>query len=142
MHWSLTGHAGAGTEDALSRRFGAELWAPYLRDTALRVFASVGLSGQVGRFTRPALDYTAGSGANLLDEVVRHFLQHWHCSASQLVQLPAWDRTPHSAAAAVGTVLQHCTGRLGATHLCSAHAAHPKPADTISCTGLPSPWNV
>eukprot|EP00891_Asterochloris_glomerata_P009041 jgi/Astpho2/9041/Aster-02702 len=53
--------APAGAEDTLSRRFGAELWAPYLRDTALRVFASVGLSGQVGRFTRPALDYTAGS---------------------------------------------------------------------------------
>ena len=27
-------------------RFGAELWAPYLRDTALRVFASFGASAQ------------------------------------------------------------------------------------------------
>ena len=40
-------------------RFGGELWAPYLRDTLLRVFASAGASGQLGRFTRPFLDYTA-----------------------------------------------------------------------------------
>ena len=31
------------------------------RGTALRVFASLGLSGQLGRFTRPFLDYTAAS---------------------------------------------------------------------------------
>lgn len=31
------------------------------RGTALRVFASAGLSGQLGRFTRPFLDYTAAS---------------------------------------------------------------------------------
>ena len=42
-------------------RFGGELWAPYLRDTLLRVFASAGASGQLGRFTRPWLDYTAAS---------------------------------------------------------------------------------
>ena len=28
-------------------RCGSQLWAPYLRDTALRVFASVGMSAQV-----------------------------------------------------------------------------------------------
>lgn len=42
-------------------RFGGELWAPYLRDTLLRVFASASASGQLGRFTRPFLDYTAAS---------------------------------------------------------------------------------
>lgn len=31
------------------------------RGTALRVFASAGVSGQLGRFTRPLLDYTAAS---------------------------------------------------------------------------------
>lgn len=31
------------------------------RGTALRVFASAGVSGQLGRFTRPFLDYTAAS---------------------------------------------------------------------------------
>jgi len=39
----------------------AEAWEPYLKGTALRVFASAGLSGQVGRFTRPFLDYTSAS---------------------------------------------------------------------------------
>ncbi|KAK9843446.1 hypothetical protein WJX81_003011 [Elliptochloris bilobata] len=42
-------------------RFGAEMWAPYLRDTALRVFASFGASAQVGRFSRPFFDYTAAA---------------------------------------------------------------------------------
>lgn len=31
------------------------------RGTALRLFASTGVSGQIGRFTRPVLDYTAAS---------------------------------------------------------------------------------
>lgn len=39
----------------------AEAWEPYLKGTALRVFASAGISGQVGRFTRPFLDYTSAS---------------------------------------------------------------------------------
>lgn len=39
----------------------AEAWEPYLKGTALRVFASAGISGQLGRFTRPVLDYTAAS---------------------------------------------------------------------------------
>eukprot|EP00887_Chlorella_sp_A99_P007649 scaffold20.g7649.t1 len=34
---------------------------PYLKDTSLRVFASASVSGQIGRFTRPFLDYTAAS---------------------------------------------------------------------------------
>ncbi len=43
------------------RSFGREVWAPYLADTLLRVFASASISGQLGRFTRPMFDYTAGS---------------------------------------------------------------------------------
>jgi hypothetical protein len=42
-------------------RFGRELWEPYLADTLLRVFASCGISGQIGCFTRPFLDFTSGS---------------------------------------------------------------------------------
>ncbi|KAH7622361.1 hypothetical protein NADE_004948 [Nannochloris sp. 'desiccata'] len=37
----------------------ADVWEPYLKGTALRVFASTGISGQLGRFTRPVFDYTA-----------------------------------------------------------------------------------
>jgi len=37
----------------------ADAWEPYLKGTALRVFASTGISGQLGRFTRPVFDYTA-----------------------------------------------------------------------------------
>lgn len=47
-----------------SSRFSPDLWQPYLRDTALRIFGSVGLTGQLGRFTRPVLDFTAGETAN------------------------------------------------------------------------------
>ncbi|KAL0051417.1 hypothetical protein WJX82_007067 [Trebouxia sp. C0006] len=47
--------------DRTSSRFASELWAPYLRDTALRVFGSVGVTGQLGHFCRPVLDFTAGS---------------------------------------------------------------------------------
>ncbi|DBA99922.1 TPA: hypothetical protein ACH3X1_013804 [Trebouxia sp. C0004] len=47
--------------DRASSRFASELWAPYLRDTALRVFGSVGVTGQLGHFCRPVLDFTAGS---------------------------------------------------------------------------------
>ncbi|PSC71107.1 rRNA-processing EFG1 [Micractinium conductrix] len=39
----------------------AEAWQPYFKGTALRVFASAGVSGQLGRFSRPFLDYTAAS---------------------------------------------------------------------------------
>ena len=39
----------------------AETWEPYLKGTALRLFASAGISGQLGRFTRPVFDYTAAS---------------------------------------------------------------------------------
>jgi hypothetical protein len=39
----------------------ADAWEPYLKGTALRVFASTGISGQLGRFTRPFLDYTAAA---------------------------------------------------------------------------------
>lgn len=43
------------------RSLGRETWAPYLADTLLRVFASASVSGQLGRFTRPFLDYSAAS---------------------------------------------------------------------------------
>lgn len=49
------------TLDRASSRFASELWTPYLRDTALRVFGSVGVTGQLGHFCRPVLDFTAGS---------------------------------------------------------------------------------
>lgn len=49
-----------GPLDGPPGRFSADLWQPYLRDTALRIFGSVGLTGQLGRFTRPVLDFTAG----------------------------------------------------------------------------------
>ena len=51
------------TRNAAERlpRFGRELWEPYLADTLLRVFASCGISGQLGTFTRPFLDFTQGS---------------------------------------------------------------------------------
>jgi hypothetical protein len=39
----------------------ADAWEPYLKGTALRVFASTGISGQLGRFTRPVFDYTAAA---------------------------------------------------------------------------------
>ncbi|KAL3142995.1 hypothetical protein ABBQ38_003276 [Trebouxia sp. C0009 RCD-2024] len=48
-------------QERAASRFGSELWAPYLRDTALRVFGSVGVTGQLGHFCRPVLDFTAGS---------------------------------------------------------------------------------
>ena len=53
-------------------RFGGELWAPYLRDTLLRVFASAGISGQLGRFTRPFLDYTSASVRSLT--TTKHYI--------------------------------------------------------------------
>lgn len=46
--------------DRSASRFGSEVWAPYLRDTALRVFGCVGVTGQLGHFCRPVLDFTAG----------------------------------------------------------------------------------
>ena len=51
------------TRNAAERlpRFGRELWEPYLADTLLRVFASCGISGQIGTFTRPFLDFTQAS---------------------------------------------------------------------------------
>ena len=51
------------TRNAAERlpRFGREMWEPYLADTLLRVFASCGISGQLGNFTRPFLDFTQGS---------------------------------------------------------------------------------
>ena len=55
------------TQAALDRptsRFSPDLWQPYLRDTALRIFGSVGLTGQLGRFTRPVLDFTAGKNSH------------------------------------------------------------------------------
>jgi len=67
----LSGSGGLGrlrslsvnTRNAAERlpRFGRELWAPYLADTLLRVFASGGISGQLGNFTRPFLDFTQAS---------------------------------------------------------------------------------
>ena len=59
--------------DRPSSRFASELWAPYLRDTALRVFGSVGVTGQLGHFCRPVLDFTAGQ----------------HCTCLSLMS-PAW----------------------------------------------------
>jgi len=52
--------------DRASSRFASELWAPYLRDTALRVFGSVGVTGQLGHFCRPVLDFTAGQHCTCL----------------------------------------------------------------------------
>ena len=52
--------------DRTSSRFASELWAPYLRDTALRVFGSVGVTGQLGHFCRPVLDFTAGQHCTCL----------------------------------------------------------------------------
>eukprot|EP00884_Botryococcus_braunii_P003685 jgi/Botrbrau1/13317/Bobra.0315s0015.1 len=46
------------SESRLSR-FAGELWAPYLRGTALRVFASGSITAQVGRFTRRFLDFSS-----------------------------------------------------------------------------------
>ena len=57
---SSPGQRQQGLERSTSR-FGSELWAPYLRDTALRVFGSVGVAGQLGHFCRPVLDFTAGA---------------------------------------------------------------------------------
>lgn len=57
---STQGQRQQGLERSASR-FGSELWAPYLRDTALRVFGSVGVAGQLGHFCRPVLDFTAGA---------------------------------------------------------------------------------
>lgn len=59
---SSRGQSQQGVEQSASR-FGSELWAPYLRDTALRVFGSVGVAGQLGHFCRPVLDFTAGAPA-------------------------------------------------------------------------------
>ncbi|KAK9806896.1 hypothetical protein WJX72_006721 [[Myrmecia] bisecta] len=42
-------------------RFAKELWTPFLRGTALRLFSSTGISAQAGTFTRPLLDYSAAS---------------------------------------------------------------------------------
>jgi hypothetical protein len=39
----------------------ADAWEPYLKGTALRIFASAGVSGQLGRFTRPLFDYTSAA---------------------------------------------------------------------------------
>lgn len=36
-------------------------WNPHLRETTLRIFASAGVSAQLGRFTRPLLDFTSVS---------------------------------------------------------------------------------
>lgn len=39
----------------------AEAWEPYLKGTALRLFASAAVTGQLGRFSRAVFDYTAFS---------------------------------------------------------------------------------
>jgi hypothetical protein len=39
----------------------AEAWEPYLKGTALRIFASAAVSGQFGRFSRNFLDFSAFS---------------------------------------------------------------------------------
>lgn len=57
------------TLDRTSSRFASELWAPYLRDTALRVFGSVGVTGQLGHFCRPVLDFTAGQHCTCLSSM-------------------------------------------------------------------------
>jgi len=46
---------------ALPRALDADAWAPCVRDTALRVFASAGASLQLGTFSRPLADYTYAS---------------------------------------------------------------------------------
>ncbi|PRW57399.1 TRIGALACTOSYLDIACYLGLYCEROL chloroplastic [Chlorella sorokiniana] len=74
-HGSSSGQVGGGSRAAHTRQAStsslmsrasyssqlAEAWQPYFKGTALRVFASAGVSGQLGRFTRPFLDYTAAS---------------------------------------------------------------------------------
>lgn len=37
----------------------ADTWEPYLKRTTLRVFSSIGISTQIGKFTRPFFDYSA-----------------------------------------------------------------------------------
>ena len=62
-HTSQPATSGSHAQQPLDRsrsRFGSEVWAPYLRDTALRVFGCVGVTGQLGHFCRPVLDFTAG----------------------------------------------------------------------------------
>jgi hypothetical protein len=54
------GDAEARIDRSLAGRV-REAWAPYLRDTALRMFASAGVSAQMGRFTRRVADFTAVS---------------------------------------------------------------------------------
>jgi len=60
---SLGRNLNASTASLLSRAsFTSQLadtWEPYLKRTALRVFSSVGISAQIGRFTKPLFDYSA-----------------------------------------------------------------------------------
>lgn len=60
---SMTRNVNASTASLVSKSsFSsqlAETWEPYLKRTTLRVFSSVGLSAQIGRFTRRFLDYSA-----------------------------------------------------------------------------------
>ena len=46
---------------ALPRALDSDAWAPCVRDTSLRVFASAGASAQLGTFTRRVADYTYAS---------------------------------------------------------------------------------
>ncbi|KAL6779624.1 hypothetical protein ACKKBG_A13060 [Auxenochlorella protothecoides x Auxenochlorella symbiontica] len=46
---------------SLASARGGDAWEPYLRNTSLRVFLSAGISGQLGRFRRRWLDFTAAA---------------------------------------------------------------------------------
>lgn len=74
------------TRNAAERlpRFGRELWEPYLADTLLRVFASCGISGQIGTFTRPFLDFTQAS-------VCSHHLGLPCANCNRTVIYPLWE---------------------------------------------------
>ena len=56
-----SGNTSWGSRQAATAARLKDAWNPYLRETTLRLFASAGVSAQIGRFTQPLLDYTAMS---------------------------------------------------------------------------------
>ncbi|KAK9808249.1 hypothetical protein WJX73_003474 [Symbiochloris irregularis] len=58
---NLEAESSGESKGGWAQRFGNDVWGPYIRDTALRVFASGALSAQVGSFRRPVFDFTSAS---------------------------------------------------------------------------------
>lgn len=60
---SLSRHLNASTASLISKSSLssqlADAWEPYLKRTTIRVFSSIGVSAQMGKFTRRFLDYSA-----------------------------------------------------------------------------------